>query len=180
VLAHLRVGGAAADVAVGYANTPDVQNYLQEAIEVASTGADVLRDLGEVFINWHSESPPPVRYLGLQVSELTASALTLNLDWTLLLPWPFARLQKDSATPSAAVDVPRTMYISPKESYIQEISSGNRDYLFITKGQIPQLKPGVFNHLILVSGDEAEAYNDRDQNTRVLITPRWSLPAGPF
>lgn len=176
VLAHLKVSGAAADVSIGYAHTTNVDQYQQTAQSIASNASNLLRDLGELYIDWQSESQPPIRYFGLLVTETSASALTLDLDWTILLPWPFARLEIDQASaPSGA----GTAYLSPKESYLQNDGDDNRDGIYITKGELPQLRPGVFNHLIYVVGTEGVTYSDQDLNARIFITPRWSLPGGP-
>lgn len=152
-------------------------NVEMDAISVATNASFLLRDLGDLFINWPYKSPPSALYAGFVVSR--ASTATVDVDFIMLLPWPSCRVEAEQA--SLTIGSGDTLIIEGREAYVLDASDNESQLQRMTfEGDEVWVWPRKYNHIILIQGEEGTAYTvTRAATVRAYVTPRWRMGGGP-
>ena len=177
VLGRFKVTAASIDVQP-YFKLGSSDRVLGDTVRVAANANFLLRDLGDIRIDWPQENAPPRLLAGLLCTETEATATTVQLDFLQLLPEPNCRVECEAAAISIASG--DTLIIDGLEAWMEDASdSDSQLYRFEHRGDDVTLKPDRYNYVFVVLGEEGQQYTITHTATiEAYITPRWLMAGG--
>jgi hypothetical protein len=144
-----------------------------DTVSIASGSALLLRDLGDLNVDWPSNTTP---FLALSATLTIAGTATLGRGYAVLMPYPNVKATPagvDSNTGSVFVINPRS-----REAYIENTVAGNLTYYAERSGDV-MAEPLRYNYVIFLAGTEGAVINTtNDWTITPVVTSRWLLPGG--
>lgn len=128
--------------------------------------------LGDLVIDWPEYVDPPSIKAGIITTPQTPSSTTVDLDFVLLLPYPYAI---GEGLDQNDILIARDTHANTLH-YVYSGLSENK----LLGGPV-DLEPNRYNWLWILNGDDDTAWEPGDTgplSITVYITPRWSLPGG--
>jgi len=154
---------------------------LGDAVTAGTTSAMVLRDFGDMWIDWPQSGKTPTLKAGLLATETAATAGTVQCDFVQLMPTPNCRVECESGTSGTiAIASGDTLVVAGQEAWMEDASdSDSQLYRFRHQGDEVTVKPGAYNYVYFLLGEEGQTYTvTRTATVQAKVTPRYLLPGG--
>jgi len=175
VLARFKVTGTTI-TANAYYRLGTAEMIKGDDVSIAANASWFFRDLGDIIIDWPSDGTPTTMIAGILITETEAVAAVTSLDFVQLLPYPFFRVEAESAFSFDATDY---LVVQGREAHLHDVGDDSTVERFDFRGEPVNLVPYHYNYIYALRGEDGVAFVVGETNlVTVFVTPRYVLPGG--